>query len=104
MRPRRHRPILLIASIALTALLLTSRLPAQEPFDYFQNSWNIIGLKDYDRGTRITPDNRLILSDGEARIQLRQGPRTAQPEADQDALRRLDADRPALRRGRPGAL
>ncbi|MGQ9576913.1 MAG: hypothetical protein ACUVUC_16540, partial [Thermoguttaceae bacterium] len=39
-----------------------------EPFDYFRNSWNVIGLKDYQRGARVTPDNRLLLADGEARI------------------------------------
>lgn len=32
-------------------------------FDYFQNSWSVIGLKDYDHGTRITPENELLLAD-----------------------------------------
>jgi hypothetical protein len=36
---------------------------ADEPFDYFGNSWTIIGLKDYAHGTRITPDNQLIIHD-----------------------------------------
>jgi len=35
----------------------------QAPFDYFQNSWNVIGLKDYDNGTRVTPANELLLAD-----------------------------------------
>jgi hypothetical protein len=56
--------ILLVASMPL----LGQPALAEEPFDYFRNSWSVIGLKDYDRGTRITPDNRLLLSDGEARI------------------------------------
>lgn len=33
-----------------------------ETFDYFQNSWSVIGLKDYQEGTRITPDNELLLT------------------------------------------
>jgi hypothetical protein len=52
------------AGIALAAAILgTYPLTAQEPFDYFRNSWNIIGLKDYERGTRITPDNQLLLAE-----------------------------------------
>ena len=33
----------------------------ETPFDYFDNSWSVIGLKDYARGTRITPDNALMI-------------------------------------------
>ena len=47
----------------LFGLFLTPMLHAEEPFDYFHNSWNVIGLKDYNFGTRVTPDNRLLLSD-----------------------------------------
>ncbi len=36
---------------------------ADEPFDYFRNSFSVIGLKDYLRGTRITPENQLQLAD-----------------------------------------
>ena len=32
---------------------------AAENFDYFANNWNVIGLKDYVHGSRITPDNQL---------------------------------------------
>ena len=35
----------------------------EAPFDYFQNSWNVIGLKDYNDGTRVTPANELLLAD-----------------------------------------
>lgn len=35
---------------------------ADQPFGYFLNDFNIIGLKDYDRGTRITPYKRLVLA------------------------------------------
>ena len=27
------------------------------PFDYFENSWSLIGIKDYPNGTRLTPQN-----------------------------------------------
>jgi hypothetical protein len=33
-------------------------------FDYFANSWGVVGLKDYPNGCRITPDWRLQLADG----------------------------------------
>lgn len=45
------------------ALALTCPLLADEPFDYFSNSWTVIGLKDYANGTRITPDNQLVVND-----------------------------------------
>jgi hypothetical protein len=52
-------------------LLLGHRLRAGEPFDYFRNSWNVIGLRDYRSGVRVTPDNRLQLGEGrEAQIQF----------------------------------
>ena len=43
------------------------------PFDYFQNSWSVIGLKDYNDGTRITPDNELLLAN-KTRLRLSCGP------------------------------
>jgi hypothetical protein len=39
------------------------------PFDYFQNSWSVLGLKDYDDGTRITPENELLLA-GKSRLRF----------------------------------
>ena len=44
----------------------------EEPFDYFLNSWNVIGLKDYRHGSRITPENELLLS-GKTPVQVRLG-------------------------------
>jgi hypothetical protein len=41
-------------------------------FDYFVNNWNVIGLKDYVHGTRVTPDNQLLLADN-AHVQIRLG-------------------------------
>src|ERR1039458_3446171 len=47
---------------------------AEAPFDYFQNSWSVIGLKDYNDATRITPQNELVLA-GNARLRFSCGPR-----------------------------
>ena len=35
--------------------------PAGMDFDYFANNWNVVGLKDYVHGSRITPDNEHLL-------------------------------------------
>jgi hypothetical protein len=45
---------------------------AEEPFDYFANSWSVIGLKDYRHGARVTPKNELLLADGR-KLTLRVG-------------------------------
>ncbi|MBN2292842.1 MAG: hypothetical protein JXM70_10475, partial [Pirellulales bacterium] len=59
---RRHQS--LVVFLFLTVMIAAvSSSNAQEPFDYFENSWNVIGLKDYEHGTRVTPDNKLILAE-----------------------------------------
>ncbi len=58
--------------LGVAVLGLTSILQSAEPFDYFQNSWSVIGLKDYKDGTRITPENELLLAN-KAKIRLRYG-------------------------------
>lgn len=68
----------------LAVLLIALQLPCtpaataapEVPFDYFQNSWSVIGLKDYDNGTRITPANELLLA-GKAKLRLNCGSRLA---------------------------
>jgi hypothetical protein len=45
------------------ALFMSSAFGTDEPFDYFSNSWTVIGLKDYAFGTRITPDSQLVIRD-----------------------------------------
>jgi len=57
-------------ALSLAALLIGAPAFAQEPFDYFRNNWNVIGLKDYARGTRVTPDNRLQLADATVQIHV----------------------------------
>ncbi len=34
-----------------------------EGFDYFTNSWTVLGLTNYDRGTRVSPEGELVLAD-----------------------------------------
>ena len=45
---------------------------ASDTFDYFANNWNVVGLKDYQRGARVMPDNRIML-DGKTLVQVRYG-------------------------------
>ena len=52
--------------------LVAAAAAAEEPFNYFRNDWNVVGLKDYQDGTRITPENRLLLA-GKARVEIRVG-------------------------------
>jgi dienelactone hydrolase len=35
---------------------------SQPAFEYFRNNWTVVGLKDYERGTRVTPENELLLA------------------------------------------
>src|SRR5580765_7430738 len=57
-------------SRTLIVVLLTPLLVrAAEPFDYFKNSWSVIGLRDYKDGTRVTPENELLLS-AKARLRI----------------------------------
>ena len=49
----------LLAAIAAVGVSGPGR--AEEPFDYFRNSYSVIGLKDYARGARVTPDNQVLL-------------------------------------------
>jgi len=60
---------LIVASAVAAAVGTPAVWTGEEPFDYFRNSWNVVGLKDYERGTRITPDNQLLLA-GTDRISI----------------------------------
>lgn len=57
----------------MVCLLAVVPLEASEPFDYFVNSWNVIALKDYTDGTRVTSENELQLA-GKSRCRLVFGP------------------------------
>jgi hypothetical protein len=61
-----------VCFIAATVSLGAFSIQAEEPFDYYSNSWNVIGLKDYNNGSQITPSNELLLSGGD-KLQLRFG-------------------------------
>ncbi|MBI5705577.1 MAG: discoidin domain-containing protein, partial [Armatimonadetes bacterium] len=51
---------LILVLIALSTRSFATLEPADE-FDYFTNNWNVVGLKDYRFGARVTPDNRILL-------------------------------------------
>ena len=46
--------------------------PLDRAFDYFENNWNVVGLKDYKFGSRITPNNELVLA-GKTPVEIRIG-------------------------------
>jgi hypothetical protein len=48
--------------IALTVLTAPALSQAAEPFNYFVTDWSVVALKDYKKGTRITPYTRLIMA------------------------------------------
>src|SRR3989304_6070278 len=64
------------AAAMLAVLVMACPLRAGEPFDYFRNSWNVIGLKDYKDAARIDPQNDLLLADKD-KLRLRFGRRLA---------------------------
>lgn len=64
---------LFVCQPGLTAEPAADTSSMGEDFDYFVNNWNIVGLKDYIHGSRITPDNELLLS-GKTPVQVRVGP------------------------------
>jgi hexosaminidase len=53
--------------------LIESVVGSVENFDYFTNNWNVVGLKDYIHGSRITPGNELVLA-GKIPVEIRIGP------------------------------
>ena len=66
--------ILFVPLSGPTAKATGQKASTAEDFDYFENNWNVVGLKDYIHGSRITPDNELLLS-GKTVIQVRIGPK-----------------------------
>ncbi|HPP26083.1 MAG TPA: hypothetical protein PLV57_06155 [Phycisphaerae bacterium] len=74
--------MLRITCAVLVTSFAASWSVADEPFDYFANSWAVIGLKDYQHGTRITPTNELVLGD-ERKVRFRFGRQLAPLSRDQ---------------------
>lgn len=58
--------------VAICALAQALAQGVEEPFDYFANSWNVIGLKDYRDGARVTPANEILLAN-KAKVTIRFG-------------------------------
>ena len=70
-----HRERLQIAGVnyrPLDSSLVEGADVSPRNFDYFTNNWNVVGLKDYEFGSRITPNNELILS-GKTPVEIRIG-------------------------------
>ena len=59
---RPFRFVCMAALLATAAIASSSAAGSRPPFDYFRNNWSVVGLKDYERGTRVTPDNQLLLA------------------------------------------
>ena len=67
----RVAPLVRASALALLFAGAAGWLSAAEPgkavpaaandaaFDYFENNWNVVGLKDYLHGSRVTPNNEL---------------------------------------------
>lgn len=56
--------MLCLLGLSLVFQVAYSEEDPAESFDYFRNSWNVVGLKDYQYGARITPENAILLGDG----------------------------------------
>jgi len=89
------RPLLACAVLAAMSVAHVSAAGAEEPFDYFANSWNVVGLKDYQHGARVTPRNELLLAGG-AKLTLRFG-RGLQPLSRKQTKTCLDGWYPIIK-------
>lgn len=65
------------------------------PFDYFVNNWNVVGLKDYVRGARVTPDNGIYLAGSNTTVRVQFG-RTLAPLTRQQGKLALDGWMPIM--------
>jgi len=62
-------------ALLLAVVIFGGSTVGEEQFDYFRNNWNVIGLKDYQRGARVMPDNRIMLAGPDVAVQVRLGER-----------------------------
>jgi hypothetical protein len=55
---------ILVVPAILALVAAGAEVKHEDPatFNYFVNDWNVVGLKDYQRGARVTPDNGLMLA------------------------------------------
>jgi len=86
------------APILLISCLLAAAAPKEEDpmyFNYFVNDWNVVGLKDYERGARITPDNHIMLAGKNTIARVRYGQKL-QPLAHMDTKRLMDGWLPIM--------
>lgn len=58
----KNKKYLGIRVMVLAGLLMGGLILAEEPFNYFHNDWNVVSLTDYNRGTRISTNNGLVIS------------------------------------------
>jgi hypothetical protein len=54
--------VIWLLTIALTGLTSAAVCRAVEPCNYFLTDWSVVALKDYPKGTRLTPYTRLIMA------------------------------------------
>ncbi|MEI6783262.1 MAG: hypothetical protein WCQ21_20355 [Verrucomicrobiota bacterium] len=54
--------VIRLLAITLAGLASATLCRAVEPFNYYLTDWSVVALKDYQKGTRITPYTRLILA------------------------------------------
>jgi hypothetical protein len=90
----RGAPAMRVAIMILALMTLHCFALAGEDFDYFANSWSLIGLKDYGNATRVTPENRLLLANDTA-VEIRFGDDLA-PLGRQHTKRLLDGWLPVI--------
>jgi hypothetical protein len=67
------KPNLLLLISFLSCGLLSSEAQTSSTFDYFANNWNVVGLKDYPRGARISPENTILLDESNGTVDIRFG-------------------------------
>lgn len=55
--------VIMVTAVCWLFGLAAAAQPASEAesFNYFANDWNVVGLKDYRHGSRVTPQNELLL-------------------------------------------
>ena len=66
----------------------------EKPFEYFSNPWNVVALRDYNFGARITPTKEILVTD-EGALRFRFG-RNESPFSGQEIMTALDGWMPVV--------